>query len=316
MYVCRYNVIPLNFLHCRLVIIFIVRSCQNHFIQPQHIQHRYIHTYIKYILNPVCMYVCRFVCMYLQRGPFCSSSWRVTQSWNRSRNYIHQKNTLSIVPEHTYIHIYKASNLSIDACNTLQAYKWLTLMISAAEMTSDTLSPQLSCANEGSNGISLNCSSLLVNGSHATAKPQSTGQCRLMKFGFASHSPTYIHYIYHVHSYASWHIVPRNFKPSAAQSLHLLWNSYPSSLAILFAKLMQLVRQEVHIKLLISQKIKCRLKCSNNDVISYILGIFDTLIIFERPRVTFSMQIKYRWYIWSRDQQYYCKNEEWHLKNR
>ena len=126
----------------------------------------------------------------------------------------------------------------------------------------------------------------------------------------------YIICIYHVHSYASWHIVPRNFKPSAAQSLHLLWNSYPSSLAILFAKLMQLVRHEVHIKLLISQKIRCKFKCSNNDVISYILGIFDTLIIFERPRVTFSMQIKYRWYIWSRDQQYYCKNEEWHLKNR
>ncbi len=96
-------------------------------------------------------------------------------------------------------------------------------MISAAEMTSDTLSPQLSCANEGSNGISLNCSSLLVNGSHATAKPQSTGQCRLMKFGFASHSPAYIHYIYIMYIAMLVGIsFLEIFKPSAAQSLHLL----------------------------------------------------------------------------------------------
>ena len=62
-------------------------------------------------------------------------------------------------------------------------------MTSAADMTSETLSPQLSCDKEVSKGSSSNCNSLLVKGSQATDSPHSAGQCTWMKFGFASHSP-------------------------------------------------------------------------------------------------------------------------------
>ena len=106
MYVCRYNVIPLNFLHCRLVIIFIVRSCQNHFIQPQHIQHRYIHTYIKYFFNPVCMYAGLYVCTFSE-----THFVQVVGGWRRAETGHGIISTRKILGQsflniHTYIHTY------------------------------------------------------------------------------------------------------------------------------------------------------------------------------------------------------------------